>query len=116
MSGADWGWIIIAGFFGLLVLFLCFVLLKVAKLLSGTVDLVKGVTEQTVPLIGGLNETVSGVNVELARVDAIMAGVQSITMTADSLVGVVHATVSNPMIKAAAFVAGTARGAKKMKG
>jgi hypothetical protein len=53
-----------------------------------------------------VNETVAGVNVELARVDTIVAGVQSITATTDQLVGVVHATVSNPLIKAAAFAAG----------
>ncbi len=116
MSGADWAWIIAASFWGLLVLALCFVMVSVFRLVSELGSLVKGVTDETVPLLGGLNETVAGVNVELARVDTIVAGVQSITATADSLVGVVHATVSNPMIKVAAYAVGAARGAKKLKG
>ena len=115
MEGADWAWIIAAGFWGVLVLGLCFVLINVFRLLGEVTNLVKGVTDETIPLLGNINETVSGVNVELARVDTIVAGVQSITMTADSLVGVVHATVSNPLIKVAAFTVGAARGAKKLK-
>lgn len=116
MSGADWAWIIAASFWGLLVIALSWVLIAVFRLINEIAALVKGVTSETVPLIGGLNDTVAGVNVELARVDTIIAGVQSITATADSLVGVVHATVSNPMIKAVAFVAGASQGAKKLRG
>ncbi len=118
MSGADWAWIIAASFWGVLVISLCFVMVSVFRLISQVGELVKGVTDQTVPLLGGLNETVAGVNVELARVDTIVAGVQSITATTDSLVGVVHATISNPMIKAAAWMAGTVaatKSAKKLK-
>jgi predicted PurR-regulated permease PerM len=118
VSGSEWAWIVMAAFFGLAVLFLCIVFVAVFRLLNQVTDLVHGVTDQTVPLLGGLNETVSGVNVELARVDTIIAGVQSITATADSLVGVVHATVSNPMIKTAAWVTGAlaaTKSAKKLK-
>ena len=75
----------------------------------------RGMTGRTLPILDGVNETVSGVNVELARVDTIVAGVQSITATTDQLVNVVHATVSNPLIKAAAFSAGAARATKKMR-
>ena len=115
MSGADWAWIIAASFWGVLVIALCFVMVSVFRLISEVGELVKGVTDQTVPLLGGLNETVAGVNVELARVDTIVAGVQSITATADSLVGVLHATVSNPMIKAAAWMTGTWAATKSAK-
>lgn len=115
MSGADWAWIIAASFWGVLVIALCFVMVGVFRLLGQIGQLVEGVTGETVPLLGNVNETVSGVNVELARVDAIIAGVQSITATADQLVGVVHATVSSPMIKVAAYVTGAARGARKLR-
>lgn len=112
MSASDWAWVIGAGFWGLLVVVLSVVLVNLFRLISHLGDLVEGITDQTVPLIGGLHETVSGVNVELARVDAIVAGVQSITTTADSMVGVLHATVSNPLIKAAAWAAGASAAAK----
>lgn len=115
MSGADWAWIIAAGFWGLLVVVLCVVLLNVFRLISQVGELVEGITDETVPLIGGVGETVSGINVELARVDAIVSSVQHITATADSLASVVHATISNPLIKVAAFAYGTAKGAKRLK-
>lgn len=109
MSGIDWAVIVIAVFWGVLVIGFCFVLASVFRLISEVADLVQGVTNQTVPLLEGLNETVAGVNVELARIDTLLASVQSITATADSLVGVLHATVSNPMVKLAAYAAGAAR-------
>lgn len=115
MSGSDWAWIIAAGFWGLLVIVLCIVLLNVFRLISQVTALVEGVARETVPLLGSLGETVSGVNVELARFDSIVAGVQSITETADNLVGLLQATVSNPLVKVAAFAAGARRGLKKLR-
>jgi uncharacterized protein YoxC len=115
VSGGDWALIILAGFGGLLVIALCIVLIGLLKLVNEITLTVRGVTNETVSLLGGLNETVAGVNVELARVDTIVAGVQSITATTDSLVGVVHATVSNPLIKGMAFVAGASKGAQKLR-
>ncbi len=116
MTGGDWALIIGAAFWGVLVIGLCIVLIGTLKLINEIVLTVRGVTNETVGLLGGLNETVAGVNVELARVDTIIAGVQSITATTDSLVGVVHATVSNPLIKGVAFIAGASQGAKKLSG
>jgi methyl-accepting chemotaxis protein len=116
VTGADWAWIIAAGFWGLLVVFLCIVLLNVFRLISQIGDLIEGITDETVPLIGSVNETVSGVNVQLARADDVMAGIQHMTATADSLVTVIHATISNPLIKVAALGVGTVRGVKKLKG
>ena len=108
MSGTDWAAIIAAAFFGLIALATSLVLVKTFQLVGHLGDLVKGITQETVPLIAGLSETVSGVNVELARVDSIIGGVQHLTATADALVGVLHATVSNPLIKAAGYAAGAA--------
>ncbi|MFN2556952.1 MAG: DUF948 domain-containing protein [Nitriliruptorales bacterium] len=115
MSAGDWAWIIFAGFWGLLVIVLCLVLLNVSRLISHVTALVEGVTRETIPLIGSLGETISGINVEIARVDAIVAGVQSITERADHLAGLLQATVSNPVIKAAAFASGARRGLRKLR-
>jgi uncharacterized protein YoxC len=115
VSGAEWAIIIAALFWGLLVLALCVLIARTTRILDEVVVTVRGVTEKTLPILDGVNESVSGVNVELARVDTIVAGVQSITATTDQLVSVVHATVSNPLIKAAAFAAGAARASKKMR-
>jgi uncharacterized protein YoxC len=115
VSGADWAIIIAALFWGLLVLALCVLVARTVRILDEVVVTVRGVTERTLPILDGVNESVSGVNVELARVDTIVAGVQSITATTDQLVSVVHATVSNPLIKVAAFAAGASRASKKMR-
>ncbi len=68
---------------------------------------VQRITEHTVPLLGGINETVAGVNTELARLDTVVASVQHISGQAESIADVVHAAVANPLIKAIAFVTGT---------
>lgn len=115
MSAADWAWIIAAGFWGLLVIALCLVLLNVFRLIAQVTAFVEGVTRETIPMLGSLGETVSGVNVELARLDSIIAGVQSITASADNMVGLLQATVSNPVVKAAAFATGVRRGLKKLR-
>ena len=115
MTVRDWAVLTAALFWGVLVIVLCVFVTRAMKVLDETVRTIKGVTEETVPILRGVNETVAGVNVELARVDTIVAGVQSITATTDQLVGVVHATVSNPLIKVAAFGAGAARTARKMR-
>lgn len=113
MSTLEWVAVVVLGVtaVGIVALTVALVLL-----LGQVTSTVRGVTDETLGILGGLNETVSGVNVELARVDAIVAGVQNITATADSLVGVLHTAVSNPLIKVVAYVAGATRGAKKLKG
>lgn len=115
MTVRDWAIVAAATFWGVLVVALCVLVARVAKVLDESVKTIKTVTDETVPILRGVNETVAGVNVELARVDTILAGVQSITATTDRLVGVVHATVSNPLIKAAGFLTGAMRAARKQK-
>lgn len=68
---------------------------------------VRHLTEETVPLLGSVNDTVAGLNTELARVDAIVGSVQHISTTAEGIADVVHAAVANPLIKAVAFATGT---------
>lgn len=68
---------------------------------------VEDITAQTVPLLGSVNETVAGVNTELARIDGIVASVQHISTTAEGIADVVHTAVANPLIKAIAFASGT---------
>lgn len=116
MDVTDWALIAAAVFWVLLVVALCAAIVGVLGLLRTTTELVEGVTDQTVDLLGNLNESVTSVNVELARVDTIVAGVQSITHSTDQIVGVVQATVGNPLIKAAAFAVGAGRAARSLRG
>jgi predicted PurR-regulated permease PerM len=111
----DWAIIFAVVFWGALVVVVCWALTKVVALLEEATRDLRETTDRILPTLEQVTETAAGVNVELARVDTIVAGVQSITATTDQLVGVVHATVSNPLIKAAAFAAGTAKATKKLR-
>lgn len=115
MTVRDWAIILAVLFWGALVVTVCYVLTKVVGLLEEATRDLREATDRILPTLDQVTETAAGVNVEIARLDTIIAGVQSITSTTDQLVGVVHATVSNPLIKAAAFAAGTARASRKLR-
>ena len=115
MTVRDWAIVAGALFWGVLVLMLSLLVLRAIKLLDSVIGTVGRVTDETVPILRCVTDTVAGVNVELARVDTIVAGVQSITSTTDRIVGVVHATLANPLIKAAAVAAGTATAARALR-
>jgi hypothetical protein len=105
----DWMIVLAAAAWVALVVALCLLVARAIRAVDEVIGAVRTVSDETVPILRGVNETVSGVNVELARVDTIVAGVQSITATTDQLVGVVHATVTHPIIKGAAITAGVSR-------
>jgi methyl-accepting chemotaxis protein len=111
----DWSIVIAAGAFALLMLALCLLVLRTVRAVDEVIGAVRTVSDETVPILQGVHETVAGVNVELARVDTIVAGVQSITATTDQLVGVVHATVTNPIIKGVAVSAGVSRAGRNFR-
>ncbi len=100
-------------FFAVLVLVLAFVLFKLSKVLQETQRLVAGITDKTLPLLGEVTGTVTHVNSELVRVDAITANVQSISGNVSALTSLFAATLGGPVIKVAAFSYGVRRAAGK---
>ena len=103
LTGGQVAALIAAVFFALLMLALCFLVLKLARTVDETQKLVAGITDKTVPLLGEVNTTVSHVNQELVRVDAITANVQSMTGNVSALTSLFAATLGSPIIKVAAF-------------
>ncbi|MGH8884296.1 MAG: DUF948 domain-containing protein [Egibacteraceae bacterium] len=99
--------IVAAVAFGAAMLGLMSLLLTVVGTVRELTSTVRQLTDQAVPMIAGLNETVSGLNTELARVDAIVGSVQHISDQAAGLADIVHTAVANPLIKAIAFATGT---------
>ena len=89
--------------FALLMLALCYVVLKLARTVDETSKLVAGIHAQTTPLLGEVTTSVTHVNQELVRVDAITANVQSMTGNISSLTSLFAATLGSPIIKVAAF-------------
>lgn len=103
LSGGEVAGLIVAIFWGVLVCFLAYVLVKLGKVIGEAAKLVSGVAEQTVPLLGEVTTSVVQVNAELTRVDAIAANVEEISTNARAMTSLFSATVGSPMIKVAAF-------------
>jgi uncharacterized protein YoxC len=99
--------------FAVLVLALCFLLVRLTRVVDETKKLVEGITDKTVPLLGEVTGTVTHVNHELVRVDSITANVQSITGNVSALTSLFAATLGSPVVKVAAFSYGVRRAAGK---
>jgi methyl-accepting chemotaxis protein len=107
--------IIAAVAFGAAMLGLMSLLLTLVGTVRELTSTVRQLTDQAVPILAGLSETVSGVNTELARVDAIVGSVQHISNQATGVADIVHTAVANPLIKAIAFATGTRVAVKAAK-
>jgi len=114
MSGGDISLIVLAAFWGLLVLFLALVLLTMFRVLESTKMLIDGIRQETVPLLGEVKTTVSGVNRELDRVDTVLDSAGRMAKSAERITIVVENTVSSPLIKFAAFAAGASRALRRV--
>lgn len=111
MSGGEIAGLIAAGAFLLLVGVIAIPLIKLGSVLQAAEEMVRGVTDKTIPLLGEVTTTVVHTNVELERVDAITANVQSITTNAKAMSEVFAATLGGPLVKVAAFSYGVRRAA-----
>ncbi|MGH8906451.1 MAG: DUF948 domain-containing protein [Egibacteraceae bacterium] len=107
--------IIAAVAFGAAMLGLMSLLLSLVATVRELTSTVRRMTDQAIPMLTSLNETVSGLNTELARLDAIVGSVQHISSKAMGVADVVHTAVANPLIKAIAFFAGTRVAVKAAK-
>jgi uncharacterized protein YoxC len=116
LTGGDIALIILAAFWGVLVCFLAIVLLTTFRVMESTKTLIDGIREETVPLLHEVTSTVTGVNKELERVDTIMVSAGKIAGSAQRITTVVEQTVSNPLIKFAAFAAGAMRAFRRLRG
>ena len=106
MSVGDVAGLIAALAFVLLVGVLAVPLIKLGGVLDETRNLVKGVSDETVPLLGEVTATVSTSNAQLARVDAITSNVAAATTNVSALTALLAATLGGPVVKVAAFTYG----------
>jgi len=96
-------------------LFLAYLILRLSHAVSALIEMLDGVTKETVPLIHDVDQTVKGVNHEIERVDSIMASTQNVVKNVETISETVKVTVTNPLVKALAFLAGAKRASKKMR-
>jgi uncharacterized protein YoxC len=109
MSAGEIAGLIAAVAFVLLVGVLAVPLIKLGSVLDETRNLIKGVSDETVPLINEVTTTVTTTNSQLVRVDAITSNVQAVTTNVSALTSLFAATLGGPVVKAAAFTYGVRR-------
>lgn len=79
---------------------------KAGKVLDETRAGVREITDETVPLLREVTETVAATGQQVARLDTISSNVATMTTNVSALTSVATATVGRPLIKIAAFTYG----------
>jgi hypothetical protein len=109
MTAGEIAGLIAAAALLLLVGLLAYPILKLGKVLEETRLLVRGVSDESVPLLGEVTTTVTTTNAQLARVDTITARAQTVSDNVAGLSSLFAATLGGPLVKAAAFSYGVRR-------
>ncbi|HWO71060.1 MAG TPA: DUF948 domain-containing protein [Actinomycetota bacterium] len=115
-SAGDVALIVLAAFWGLLVLFLCVVLLNTFRVLESTKMLIDGIREETVPLLAEVKESVRNVNRELDRVDGVLDAAGNVARRVERVSHLVEQAVSSPLVKLIGFGAGVRGAVRRFRG
>jgi uncharacterized protein YoxC len=120
VHGGEIAALIAAGAFAMLVLVLAVPILRLRHTVDAATRALNDVADQVGPLLGGVQQTVEGVNTtlgqvhisldgvnkELERLDTIVGHAQQVTANVANLATVVTAASANPLVKVAAFTYG----------
>lgn len=90
----------------------------VFRLHSAVVSAQAAVTDlhrATVPVLEELRSAVSSLNMELDRVDGILASVEGVSASVSNVAHLVTAATANPVIKGLAFLAGAGAAARAVR-
>jgi uncharacterized protein YoxC len=109
MSAGEIAGLIAAVAFVLLVGVLAVPLWKLGGVFDETRYMIKGVSDETVPLLSEVTTTVTTTNAQLVRVDAITSNIQTTTGNISALTALLAATLGSPVVKVAAFSYGVRR-------
>jgi len=115
-TAGDVALILLASFWGLLVLFLCVVLLNTFRTLESTKMLIDGIREETVPLLSEVRNSVVKTNRELDRVDGMLASAATIVSRVEKVSGLVEKAASGPLVKVISFGAGLSKAVSRFRG
>jgi hypothetical protein len=78
-------------------------------------DSIEELRREVVPLAGQWRATVDQANAELHRVDGLLTTAESVSQTVDSASRLAYLALSNPIIKAMAFSAGTGSALRRLR-
>jgi hypothetical protein len=116
LDGGDVALIVLSSFWGLLVLFLCIVLVNTFRVLESTKILIDSMREETVPLLREVKGSVERTNRELDRVDVVLVATGEIVGRVQRISGLVEEAVSSPLVKIISLGAGLRKAASRFGG
>jgi hypothetical protein len=114
-SAGDVALIVLAAFWGLLVLALCIVLLGTFNVLTATKTLIDGIREETVPLLTEVRNSVVKTNRELDRVDGVLEAANNIVGRVERISKLVEQAVTSPLVKVVGLGAGLRTAASRFR-
>ncbi|HXF35635.1 MAG TPA: DUF948 domain-containing protein [Actinomycetota bacterium] len=115
-SAGDVALIVLAAFWGLLVLFLCLVLVNTFRVLESTKLLIDGIRQETVPLLTEVKVSVQNMNRELDRVDGMLQTAGDVARRVERISGLVEQAVSSPLVKLIGVGAGVRGAVRRFRG
>jgi hypothetical protein len=116
LDGGDVALIVLSSFWGLLVLFLCIVLINTFRVLESTKILIDSMREETVPLLREVKGSVERTNRELDRVDVVLVATGEIVGRVQRISGLVEEAVASPLVRIVSMGAGLRRAASRFGG
>ena len=112
LTGGETALIVVAVFGGLLVLFLCLVLLNTFRVLEATRLTVDAMREETVPLLREIKGSVERTNGHLDRVGGVLDSVGGIVGRVERFTGLIEHAASSPIVKFLSVGAGVKKAAE----
>jgi hypothetical protein len=114
-TAGDVALIVLAAFWGLLVLALCVVLIGTFNVLTSTKTLIDGIREETVPLLTEVRNSVVKTNRELDRVDGMLEAANNIVGRVERISKLVEQAVTSPLVKVVGLGAGLRTAANRFR-
>jgi uncharacterized protein YoxC len=116
LDGGDVALIVLSAFWGLLVLFLCIVLINTFRVLESTKMLIDVMREETVPLLREVKGSLERTNRELDRVDVLLEATGEIVGRVRRISGLVEEVVSGPLVKLISLGVGVRKATSRFGG
>jgi Bacterial protein of unknown function (DUF948) len=114
-TAGDAALIVLAAFWGLLVLFLCVVLLNTFNVLTSTKALIEGIRQETVPLLSEVRNSVIKTNRELDRVDGMLESAGNVVGRVEKISRLVEQAAAGPLVRIIALGAGLSKAASRFR-
>ena len=115
LTGGEIALIGVAVFWGLLVAFLCYVLLKTADVLISTRMTIDAMREETAPLLREVKGSVERTNGHLDRLGGVLDSVGGIMRRAERLTSLIEHAATSPLVKFLSVGAGVKTAADRFR-